>query len=80
MYNTPSILAQLGEREVACPCLAKNASSQSNLLTLLIRKHVTHFLLSGNTLADLGFNQGGILSTVRAIRNQLVPTQGHQKL
>ena len=56
-----------------CPHLAKNASSQSNLLTLLIRKCVTRFLLSINTLADLGFNQGGILSMVRAIRNQLCP-------
>ena len=57
----------------ACLCLAKNVSSQSNLLTLLIRKHVTRFLLSDNTLVDLGFNQGGILSTVRAIHNQLGP-------
>ena len=73
MYNTLSILAQLGEYEVACPCLAKNASSQSNLLTLLIQKHVTRFLLSGNTLADLGFNLGGILSMIQAIRNQLGP-------
>ena len=38
----------------ACPYLAKNTFSQSTLLTLLIRKRVTHFLLSDNTLADLG--------------------------
>ena len=73
MYNTLSILAQLGECEVTCLHLAKNASSQSNLLTLLIQKHVTRFLLSSNTLADLGFNQGGIPSTIRAICNQLGP-------
>ena len=34
---------------------------------------MTRFLLSGNTLADLGFNQGGRLSTIWAIRNQLGP-------
>ena len=37
MYNTQSILVQLGECDVCtCPRLAKNVSSQSNLLTLLI--------------------------------------------
>ena len=74
MYNTLSILAQLGEHNV-CVSMScqERVTSQSNLLTLLIWKRVTHFLLSGITLADLGFNQGGILSTIRAIRNQLGP-------
>ena len=76
MYNTPNILAQLVSM-VSATC-QECVTSQSNLLTLLIRKCVTHFLLSGNTLADLGHNQGGILSMVWAIGNQLVPTQGHQ--
>ena len=56
-----------------CPCFAKNAFSQSNLLTLLIRKHVTRFVLSNHTLADLGFNQGGIPSTIQAVLDQLCP-------
>ena len=73
MYNTLSILMQLGQCDVRMSVSCQNASSQSNLLTLLIRKHVTHFLLSNNTLADLGFNQGGILSMVQAICNQLGP-------
>ena len=81
MYNTPSILAQLGKRNVRMSASCQECvTSQSNLLTLLIRKHVTCFLLSGNTLADLGFNQGGILSMIQVIRNQLEPTQGCQKL
>ena len=55
MYYTPNILAQLGEHNVcmSVPC-QECLTSQSNLLTLLIRKHVTRFLLSSNTLADLG--------------------------
>ena len=70
MYNTPNILVQLGEHDVRVSTSCHECvTSQSNLLTLLIQKHVTRFLLSGNTLADLGFNQGGILSTIRAIRN-----------
>ena len=64
----------------AWPRLAKNVSSQSNLLTLLIQKHVTHFVLSDHTLADLGFNQGGIPSMIRAILDQSGPAQGCQKL
>ena len=81
MYYTPNILAQLGECNVRMSTSCQECvTSQSNLLTLLIRKRVTRFLLSGNTLADLGFNQGGILSTIQAIHNQLVPTQGCQKL
>ena len=56
-----------------CPCFAKNASSQSNLLTLLIQKHLTRFVLSDHTLADLGFNQGGRPSTIQAILNPLGP-------
>ena len=79
MYNTPSILAQLGECDVRISTSCQErVTSQSNLLTLLIWKRVTCFLLSGNTLAYLGFNQGGILSTIPAIRNQLMPTQGRQ--
>ena len=81
MYYTLNILAQLGEHDVHMSTSCHECvTSQSNLLTLLIRKHVTHFLLSSNTLADLGFNQGGILSMIRAIRHQLGPTQGCQKL
>ena len=57
----------------AYPCLAKNASSQSNLLTLLIQKCVACFILSNHTLADLGFNQGGIPSTIQAVLDQLGP-------
>ena len=70
MYNTPDILAQLGEHGVHN--LPRMHNLQSKLLTLLIQKCVTCFLLSGNTLADLGLNQGGILSTIRAIHYQLV--------
>ena len=55
------------------PRFAKNASSQSNLLTLLIQKHVARFILSDHTLADLDFNQGGIPSMIQAILNQLGP-------
>ena len=74
MYDTPCILAQLGKCDVCMyPHFAKNASSQSNLLTLLIRKHVTRFILSNHTLADLGFNQGGIPSMIQAILNQSGP-------
>ena len=74
MYNTLSILAQLGERDVRVSTSWQECViSQSNLLTLLIRKHVARFLLSGNTLADFGFNQGGILSTIWAIHHQLGP-------
>ena len=81
MYYTPNILAQLGERDVRVSASCQeHVTSQSNLLTLLIRKHVTHFLLSGNTLADLGFHQSGILSTIWAVRHQSGPTQGCQKL
>ena len=75
MYYTPNILAQLGEHDVCMFASCQECiTSQSNLLTLLIRKHVTHFLLSGNTLADLGFNQGGILSMIQAVCNQSGPT------
>ena len=81
MYYTSNILAQLGDHNVRMSASCQECvTSQSNLLTLLIRKRVTRFLLSGNTLADLGFNQGGILSTIQAVHNQLVPTQGCQKL
>ena len=55
-------------------------TSQSNLLTLLIRKRVTRFLLSGNTLADLGLNQGGILSMIQATRYQLGAHPGTPKI
>ena len=80
MYNTPRILAQVGECDFRVPASCQEHVSQSNLLTLLIRERVTRFLLSINTLADLGFNQGGIPSTVRAVLNQLGPTQARQKL
>ena len=74
MYNTPSILVQLGEHDVCMSTSCQErVTSQSNLLTLLIRKRVARFLLSSNTLADLGFNQGGILSTIWAIHHQLGP-------
>ena len=36
-------------------------------------KRVTHFILSDRTLADLGFNQDGIPSTIQAILDQLGP-------
>ena len=49
------------------------AFSQSNLLTLLIRKRVSLLFLSDHTLADLDFSQGGILSTDRAILDRLGP-------
>ena len=49
------------------------AFSQSNLLTLLIQKHVSLLFLSNHTLADLGFSQGGMLSTNRAILDRLGP-------
>ena len=56
MYDTLSILAQLGECDICIiVCCQVHASSQPNLLTLLIRKHVSHFILSDHTLADLGF-------------------------
>ena len=68
MYDTPRILAQLGERDVHV-----SASSQSNLLTLLIRERVTRLVLSDHTLADSGFNQGGIPSMIQAILDQSGP-------
>ena len=80
MYNTPGILVQLGEHAVSVTC-QEHITSQSNLLTLLIRRCVTRFLLSGNTLADLGLDQGGILS--QSLGHSLsvsAPTQGRQKL
>ena len=69
-----SILAQLGECDMHMYlCVAKYASSQSNLLTLLIRKCVSRFILSDHTLVDLGFNQGGIPSTDSAVLDQWGP-------
>ena len=78
MYNTPSILAQLGEYDIRLTRVAKYAFTQSNLLTLLIRKCISLLFLSNHTLADLGFSQGGMLSTNWAILDRLAPTQGRQ--
>ena len=41
---------------------------------------MNRLILSDHTLADLGFNQGGIPSMIQAILDQSGPTQGRQKL
>ena len=63
VYNTPVILVWLGEHGVRD--MPGSVASQSNMLTLLIQKHVACSLsFLTTTLEDLGHNQGEMMSTI----------------
>ena len=80
MYNTPSILAQLGECIIcltACCQVCIISIQPANSPDTKARTSL-HLVLPHT--CRLGFSQGGISSTNRAILDRSVPTQGRQKL
>ena len=79
VYNTPVVLAWLGEHGVCdlpgAHCLSVQPANSSDTK---VRGMLSPFLAT--TLGDLGRNQGGTMSTNWASHIQLVPTQGCQEL
>ena len=79
VYNTPVILAWLDEHGV-CDLLGAHSLPIQPANSSDMKAHGSLSPFLATTLEDLGRNQGGTMSTIRATYIQLVPTQGHQEL
>ena len=80
MYDTPRILVQLGECDVCVATSCQECVFSIQPANSPDTKAHDSLHLSDHTLADLGLNQGGIPSTIWAVLDQSVPTQGCQNV